>query len=53
MARVNRASLTGAQLEKVLEVEAELTQIFKKYDRKRDGSLFALVLSLCTCAIYL
>ena len=53
MARVNRDSLTDAQLEKVLEVEAELTQIFKKYDRKRDGSLFALMLSLCTCAVYL
>jgi len=35
--RVDRSLLTPEQLEVVLQIEDELKQIFKKYDKNRDG----------------
>jgi hypothetical protein len=37
--RVDRSRLNPEQLEALLEVERELTEVFRKYDKNRDGHL--------------
>ena len=41
--RVDRSLLTPEQLEVVLQIEDELKQIFKNYDKNRDGCVPLLI----------